>query len=138
MLDTPWSYSKNPLPRGYSYPVKRTDIDAAVLRASPTRLGAVYLMQWKIKSVLARADHLGDARSRRWAMEGLVTVRLFAVPSVERYRVENLLLNGGLDRLFTWVADAGDAGNSWRGGDHHFQLLQGETGLVDETDLWPR
>ena len=71
-------------------------------------------------------------------MEGLVTVRFHAVHSEHRHHVAKLLQGGALDRLFCWVAEAGTAGNSWRGGDHYFQLLQDEAGLHEETDLWPR
>jgi hypothetical protein len=138
MVDTTWDYSKYPLPHGYSYPVKRSDIEAAVSKAAATGLRSVGMFRWRPGRTVARADYRGDARRERWAMDGLVTVRFHAVPSDQRHHVEKLLLTGGLDRLFSWVADAGTAGNSWRGGDHYFQLLQSDTGLLEETDLWPR
>jgi len=138
MADATWDYSKYSLPRGYSYPVKRSDIEAAVRRAAPTGLKSVDMFRWRPEWPVARAEYSGDARRERWSRDGLVIVRIRAVPSEQRHHVEHLLLTGGLDGLFSWVAGAGTAGNSWRGADHYFQLLQSETGLVEETDLWPR
>jgi hypothetical protein len=116
-----YSFDKNKLPRGMSYPLKRSVLDETFERVGISKVFAVYYWLRQSGDVVMRADYCGDAARDRFAA-GQSSVTLYAVPSVQCKETEGLLLENGLPSLCAWLKCSQDAGNAWRGKDHHLAI----------------
>jgi hypothetical protein len=111
-----YGFDKQKLPRGFSYPLKRSILDAALTEAGITRVHCVYYWLGHSGDIILRADYCGEA-NHAWAA-GQASITLCAVPSEERRETESALLHQALPQLCTWLRTAEQAGNVWRGVDH--------------------
>ncbi|HYW73670.1 MAG TPA: hypothetical protein VE961_21790 [Pyrinomonadaceae bacterium] len=116
-----YSFDKSRLPQGMSYPLKRSVLDETLERAGVSRIYVVYYWLRQGGDVVMRADYCGDATKGRFAA-GQSSLTLYAVPSTERKQTETLLLAKGLPPLCAWLKRAEEAGNAWRGKDHHLAI----------------
>ena len=121
-LGHPPSYagSKESLPEGESYPIKRSLLHATVAEANPSRVQRMDFMRDRTSSgdVLA-ARYVGVASSN-WqeSMRGLVSIRVYSVPSTDRKAIEAELVRTALPKLAEWLAKVEQAESVWCGPDH--------------------
>jgi hypothetical protein len=121
-LGHPPSYagSKESLPSGESYPIKRSLLHAAVAGANTKCVRQMDYMRDRAASgdVLA-ARYVGVASSNwQQTMRGLVSIRVYAIPSCNRKAVEDELVATALPMLTDWLAKVEHAESVWRGSDH--------------------
>ena len=127
-----YSFDKSKLPQGMSYPLKRSVLDAALQAAGVSRIHAVYYWLRQSGNVVMRAEYCGES-NKGWFAVGQSSITLYAVPSDERRETERLLLEKGLPDLCAWLKKAEDAGNTWRGKNHHLAIecTKGELSVAE-------
>jgi hypothetical protein len=111
-----YAFDKHKVPRGFSFPLNRSVLDAALSEARITRVHCVYYWSRHSGDIVLRADYCGEA-NHAWAA-GQASITLYAVPAAERRETESALIQHALPQLCTWLQTAEQAGNVWRGVDH--------------------
>jgi hypothetical protein len=110
-----YSFLKWKLPRGQSFPLKRSVLDDALERAGVMEgVQAVYYHLWKPPVPVLRVSFSGEDR-RGWPHRGTSSITLYAVASAERKLVELLLVSQGLPVVVRWLETIAAAGNTIRG-----------------------
>jgi hypothetical protein len=121
-----YGFSKDKLPKAFSYPLKRSLLDAALGEASvrdavysvryvfgrgtgPTTLDAMFVPE--------SSPHAHDS------VRGRSLITVWAVPNEERKACEDLLVADGLPKLCHWLSKSLNAGNVWRGTAHDLALV---------------
>jgi hypothetical protein len=101
-----------PLPRGLSYPIRRSLLDANLDENAVALVGSLGFMKAALQSgeqegVVMRADYIGPSE---WSVdravfgrEGAIELRLYAVPSRHRAQVETALTRDALPQLCDWL-----------------------------------
>jgi hypothetical protein len=115
-----YSFSKAKIPRGFSYPLKRSLLDAGLVSSSITQVFHVFYTMRHSGNIVMRADLLGEGHGL--ASGGKVSVTLYSVPSREKHQIEALLLMDGLPRVCAWLERVQLAGNAWRAKNHSIVL----------------
>ena len=128
-----YSFSKDKLRKGLSYPLKRSLLDAAL------RTAAVYDTIWYVRySARQYNDLVLEAyfgpEPHSYAASGKVMVDVLAVPSRCRKATEELLVAEGLPVLCRWLARVRAEGNAWRSFGHSlkFQRVGGALRTIEE------
>lgn len=116
-----YSFDKSKLPQGMSYPLKRSVLDAVLQDAGVSQIHVVYYWLRQSGNVVMRAECCGQSNKGAFAA-GQSSITLYAVPSEERKETETLLLEKGLPELCAWLKKAEEAGNAWRGKNHHLAI----------------
>jgi hypothetical protein len=111
-----YAFDKRKLPRDFSFPLKRSLLDAALTQAQIARVHCVYYWLRQSGDIVLRADYCGET-NQAWAA-GQASITLYAVPSVERQETESAIVHQALPQLCTWLQTAEQAGNVWRGNNH--------------------
>ncbi len=126
-----YSFDKAKLPRGLSFPLRRSALDTVLLEAGVTGIHCVYHWVRQGGEVLLRADFCGEGR-RGWAAAGLTSITVYAVPSGERKQAESCLVSEVLPRMAFWLKDLEQAGNTRRGVDQSFvATCEAETLVIE-------
>ncbi len=126
--DLPWDeYSKDRLPRGWSYPLGRDSIAEALRRAEAT-VGSLSLGRprlppdegpWRVFDVLCFRDGAGYF-GRRPEGRSRLHMSWTAVPSEYRIEIAHQLEDSVLRRGCQWAASALARGNVWSASEHEF------------------
>jgi hypothetical protein len=116
-----YSFSKAKLPKGASYPLKRSALDAALEQVNVKDLVIVYYLRSQRRDEVMRADYHGNHR-RDYYASGKTTVTVYSVPSAQRAVTESALLNEGVKAIVEWLEKTETAGNTWRSADHQLVL----------------
>jgi hypothetical protein len=124
-----YSFSKDKLPRGYSYPLKRGLLDERLDEAELIKIaGVYYCFNLKSDNLVLRGDYFGEAH-KGWAGAGLSSIWLWAVRSEERKVIETVLVNEALPALIVWLRKAEQEGNVWRATSRHIDFRFRDTQL---------
>lgn len=117
-------FSKEKLPAPFSYPLKRSLLDAALDKASvkSTVYSVRYLFgRGKGPSTLdVRFEPEGKGCHASVSGRNLIT--LWSVSGHMRKQVEDVLVDQGLPLLCQWLARGSAAGNAWRSTEHGLRL----------------
>jgi hypothetical protein len=121
-LGPPPSYagSKESLPSGESYPIKLSLLHAAVAEADTSRVRQMDYMRDRTGGgdvLVARYVGVASSNWQEW-MRGLVSIRVYAVPSGDRKAIEAELVATALPMLSDWLVKVEQAESVWRGSDH--------------------
>jgi hypothetical protein len=109
-----YAFSKAPIPRGMSFPLKRSVLDAALDAAGIERVATVYYaLAQRGARIVVWSQYLGEAH-RGFAAAGTSSVTLYAVPSTERHRIEEALVDVVLPQLVKWLRDIEASGSGRR------------------------
>lgn len=125
-----YGFSKDKLPHGLSYPLKRSLLDGAL--RDRCVYGAVYSVRYlgSRSSVVLDAQFVPiGSRHAHQSVVGRSLITLWAVPSTKRHHLEEQILISALPRLCDWLAQSQRKDfSSWRGLLHSiaFQLSHGE------------
>ncbi|GAA2590740.1 hypothetical protein GCM10010435_81790 [Winogradskya consettensis] len=137
MTDGPWdTYDRDRLQAGWSYPVGRTVVEAALRVAGVHLLSLDFTMQGGSATdpILLRATRYRDMgntsyyRTRGTPELSRCVLALHAVPSGVRAEAHAALTTGGgLDRAFAWLAATESADPTWLYKSHSWtaRLLNG-------------
>jgi hypothetical protein len=115
-----YDHSKESLPTGASYPIKRSLLHAAIAEANPTHIPRIDFTRNRTTSGdVLEARFVGEASSswRSW-MRGQVSICVYAVASSDRKAIESGLVANALPMLTVWLANVEQAESVWRGSDH--------------------
>ncbi|MBS1793141.1 MAG: hypothetical protein JSS81_04770 [Acidobacteria bacterium] len=123
-----YGFDKHKLPKGMSYPLKRSALDAALKGNGISQVHVVYYWLRQSGHNVMRADYLGESK-KGWATAGQSSITLYAVPSDERKQTENLILSEALPRLCEWLKKIEVGGNSSRFKDQHLVIECSENKL---------
>lgn len=116
-----YPFHKFKIPKGYSYPLKRSVLDAWLETTGLTQLAGVsYVFFQHSDNLVIRALFTGETIKYRTA--GTYQVWIYAVPSAEKSAIEQLIMTEALPILGDWLMAAEKAGNSWRGKSHHLEI----------------
>jgi len=115
-----YSFSKSKLPKGESYPLKRSLLDSALQQAGIKNVAIVsYLRNQRVDEVM-RVDFLGE--HTKTAVSGNASLTVYSVPKEQRAITESVLSHEGLETIVKWLQKVETAGNTWRFADHHLVL----------------
>jgi hypothetical protein len=117
-----YSFSKSKIPRGLSYLLKRSLLDAGLVSSSISQVYHVFYNMRHGGNIVMRADFLGEGHGRSLFSVGKNSITLYAVPSIEKYRIETALIMEGLPRVCAWLQRVQLAGNAWRAKNHSIVL----------------
>jgi hypothetical protein len=116
-----YSFSKDKLPKGTSYPLKRSVLDRALEQANVNDLVIVSYLITQRRNEVMRADYHGNHR-RDYFASGKTSVTIYSVAGEQRAATESALLNEGVKAIVEWLVKAETSGNTWRAVDHQLVL----------------
>jgi hypothetical protein len=120
-----YGFSKDKLPKTFSYPLKRSLLDTALNDACV--MDAVYSVRYLFgrgKGVTTLdAMFVPEPTGAHASVSGRSLITVWAVPNTERKACEDLLVADGLPLLCRWLAQTLRVGNVWRGTAHDFALV---------------
>lgn len=128
-----YGFDKHKLPQGYSYPLGRTTLDAALLAHHIRQVHAVYYWLTRDQDIVMRADYLGES-NKGWFSAGYSSITVYAVRSATRQVINQMLIATVLPSLCMWLSNAEQAGNVWRGTDHYiyYSIKNGIVSTVEK------
>jgi hypothetical protein len=120
-----YDFIKDKLPGTFSYPLKRSLLDAALNDGSV--MDAVYSVRYLFrrgeKPATLGALFSPERNGAHASVSGRSLITVWAVPSAERKACEDILIAAGLPILCRWLAQTLHAGNVWRGSAHDLSLI---------------
>jgi len=120
-----YGFSKDKLPQAFSYPLKRSLLDAALAQASVEE--AVYSVRYLFGRgkgpTILDATFVPEPSHAHDSVRGKSLITVWAVPNTERKACENLLVADGLPKLCQWLSRSLHAGNVWRSTAHDLALV---------------
>ncbi len=116
-----YHFSKGRLPRGMSYSLKRSLLDAALDHAGIDSLANVYYSLAQRGAGPTISAEYTTETARGWAGAGFVSLFVHAVPSPSLKEVRRAVESLVLPRLVAWLRDLQVAGNASRGMAHGFR-----------------
>jgi hypothetical protein len=117
-----YSFSKSKIPRGLSYPLKRSLLDAGLVSSSISQVFHVFYNMRHGSNIVMRADFMGEGHGFPPFSAGKSSLTVYAVPSQEKHAIETLLVKEGLPRVCTWLQRVEQEGNRWRAKNHSLVL----------------
>lgn len=127
-----YSFNKAKLPKGSSYPLKRSALDGALEKANLKDLVFVHYLRAQRPNEVMRADYLSEDKKGAFA-SGKTSLTIYSVPGNQRAATEAALLKEGLTAVVDWLVKAEAAGNVWRAVDHQI-LLKFETQSLTQVE----
>jgi hypothetical protein len=126
----PYSFSKEKLPTGLSYPLKRSLLDSALRGASV--YGAIYSVRYLARRnpVVLDAHFVPLSRQAHPSVVGRSLITLWAVLSTTRHHLEQQILTMALPQLCDWLDQSQEEDSSWRELPHSIAFQLGQGGLV--------
>lgn len=115
-----YHYSKQRLPQGESYGVKRSDIDALLSDRSVPGLRSVYLGRGGAGNLLASASFVAD--HMQMAASGTTSLTFLSVPSGLKHDLRDAMMNDGLQQLVDWIEACEHAAETWRLQRHYLRI----------------
>ena len=114
-----YGFEKDKLPRGMSFPLKRSLLDAALSEGGVARILFVHYRRYREADWIIRAEFLSEAH-RGFAGAGMSSIVVSAVPSAERVVAEAALSSHGLPLMVRWLHELEESGNARRGMNQQF------------------
>ena len=119
-----YGFSKDKLPKAFSYPLKRSLLDHAITGASVGE--AVYSVRYLFGRgagpTTLDAMFVPEPSNAHESVRGRSLITVWAVPNEERKACEDILVADGLPKLCQWLSKSLSAGNVWRSTAHHLTL----------------
>jgi hypothetical protein len=107
-----YGFHKWKVPKGLSYPLKRSVLDKTLENSRTNRIKWVYYSLRTGGSILIEANFVGEAH--KLISIGYISLSIYAVLSEERKQTEELLIEQGLPKLVEWLKKVETAGEGWR------------------------
>lgn len=121
--------SRDKIPKGWSYPLKRSALDAAIVAANLTSVASVYFVFRSHGSIFLSVMYTGEQhRQQRGA--GTCSVWIYSVPSQTRKAYESAILSALLPAMTRWIEKLEQAGNVRRAVDHQWNAHMSDAGPV--------
>ncbi|MFE4541040.1 hypothetical protein [Arthrobacter sp. NPDC056727] len=136
--DAPWQhYDRDKLPGGWTYPLGRDEVTAALVSADVT-LGSLSFSAGPLRAdnlYVVRVYWPSDAKAKYYDAPGFEAEPLMlsvqAVPSSQRLLIGKALRDTWLERAVGWAIRAPQRGNAWTASEHHWNLIyRSDTGFT--------
>lgn len=129
-----YGFSKDKLPRAFSYPLKRSLLDVALDEVSVTQTvySVRYLFGRGTSSTTLHAWFTPESSGAHVSVSGKSLITVWAVPREQRKSCEDLFIDAGLPILCRWLAQTATAGNVWRSTQHELSLVVRDGKLTHE------
>ena len=114
-----YGFEKDRLPRGMSFPLKRSVLDAALSEGGVARILFVHYRLHRGADRILRAEFLSEEH-RGFAGAGMSSITVHAVPSEERLAAGAALESYALPLLVRWLCELEGADNVRRGMNQEF------------------
>lgn len=115
-----YGFTKNKVPKGFSYPLKRSLLDKTFEEYEVSQIFVVYYSLRTGGDIVIRADYQGEGKQN--FATGKTSVTVYAVPSEERKTTEDLLIEQGLSVLMKWIKNVENSDEGFRIKDRHFVM----------------
>lgn len=134
-------FLKHELPKGWSYPLKRSVLDAALRAASVT---SVFSVTYRLRGGSLQGEPLGcpllvqfDGDEQHSLASGKVSITVYAVPSDERSSTM-AELEAKLAVVCDWIRRAEVAPSTWRMASHELpvEMRDQQARLVERCGRW--
>jgi hypothetical protein len=132
-MDLSYSFSRHKIPRTFSYPMKRTALDAAISARNIRSIeSVVYYFVLAPRSIF-RVAYNGE-QNKEILKPGAFSIWIYAVPSTEKLRIQEMILRSVVPVALDWIEELDHAGNVRRTGNHHFVARYNGDQLLIEQD----
>lgn len=137
--------SKDSLPKDQAYPITPKEIATLIGQNQLTRVRSVALLPKTRKGQFIKADYQGENTKNTPLSDephphaGSITIWIFGVNKKERTKLEGVVRNEVLPKLFEWVRDLDERSENWRQSDHNVMFKHEEGDLkvsFDDNDYW--
>jgi hypothetical protein len=115
-----YAFSKDKLPKQLSYPLKRSFLDKVLEESGTKRIEWVSYYIRAGGNVVIRANFIGEAH--KTPTIGKIGLTIYAIPTLEKRRVEELLIEKGLPKFIDWLKKIEVAGEGWRSKTRLFEI----------------
>jgi hypothetical protein len=126
-MDLGYQFSRHKVPRGFSYPMKRGVLDAAIAARGLQSVASVVFYFRRAPESIFTVTYTGE-QNDGILKPGTFSIWIYAVPSSERSKVQESIMRSVIPSALDWIVEIDHAGNVRRTGNHHFaaQLIEGE------------
>ena len=125
-----YPFFKAKLPRGFSYPLKRSVLDSFLDEAHLTQLSGVsFQYSSDGRPFLLLASFFGEAH-KGFAEAGLCSLTLYSVPSAQKKLIEDAMTDSVLPRLVDWLRLIDQKGNAWRAKSRHLEFRNNDGAIT--------
>ncbi len=137
--------SKAPLPKDQVYPITPQELETLLRQNQLPRVRSVALLPKSRRGAFVKAEYQGknakntpqSDESHPW--NGTVSIWIFGVNKKERAKMEELVRNEVLPRVFEWVRELDRRNENWRQSDHNirFKYEKGDVKMTfDDNKFW--
>lgn len=139
MAPVEYSFTKRKIPRGLSFPLKRSALDSQLEAAGVSQVASVYYTthqgarsEWSgpAANAILRATYCNEGL-RGWMFAGMASIYVFPVPSSRRKEIEEAIHSRVMPALLKWLIELERAGNTRRGHDQVFEAAFTAEGEMD-------
>lgn len=107
-----YEFHKRKLPKGFSYPIKRSVLDEILEKSETERIKWITFSVDRRGDIIVWANFVGEAHKTTSA--GKIGLYVYAVPSDERKETEELLIKQIFPKFIKWLRKVEAAGEGWR------------------------
>lgn len=107
-----YDFHKWKIPKGLSYPIKRSILDKILEDSGTKRIKWISFSSSQRENIILWANFVGEGQ--KTPTVGSVGLYIYAVPSEERKQTEEVLIKQGFPKLIKWLNKIETAGEGWR------------------------
>lgn len=115
-----YEFHKRKLPKGFSYPIKRSALDEILKPLGTERIKWITYSPDRRGNIIVWANFIGEGH--KTPAVGNIGLYIYAVPSEERKETEEILLQQGFPKLVEWLKKVETAGEGWRSKTRLFEI----------------
>ena len=115
-----YDFHKWKIPKGLSYPIKRSVLDKILEDSKTNRIKWVSFSSGQRENIVLWANFIGEGH--KTSTVGNIGLYIYAVPSDERKEMEEFLLEKGFPKLVEWLKKVESAGEGWRSKTRLFEI----------------
>lgn len=115
-----YDFLKSKIPKGLSYPIKRSVLDKILENSGTNRIKNISFSISGRDDIILWANFVGEGH--KISSAGEVGLYPCAVPSIERKQTEELLIKQGFLKFVKWLKKIETAGEGWRSKTRLFEI----------------
>lgn len=115
-----YDFHKGKLPKGLSYPIKRSVLDKILEDSRTNRIKWISFSANQREKIILWANFIGEGQ--KTPTIGNIGLYIYAVPSEERKQTEEILIKQGFPKLVQWLKKIETAGEGWRSKTRLFEI----------------
>jgi hypothetical protein len=126
-MNLDYHFSRHKVPRGFSYPMKRSLLDPAIAERGIKSIRSVVFYFSRSRESVVAVNYTGE-QNDKILQPGSFSFWIYAVRSTERSSIQESIMRLVLPTALDWIVELDHAGNVRRTGNHHFaaRLVEGQ------------